>query len=476
MIKQESRLTLRTRQELNCQQVIVNEATLLALPLGSGKTTVTVEALLREGSKVNLVVAPRNTAHGWERTVRRQYEDYTDPLLFRRIDSTVSGKKAMSDLWAGVPGWYFVTWQWFALRPAGFWDRLKVDAVIADECQRMQNRKSKSWRNMRGLGKNSRRIALSGTPQGNRMEGLWTTLRWLFPAGPKSSSLYRTPLSFWAWASDWLIIDENEFLGFTEVKGERFESGTMLSYYESYIREADPTEVPPVNDIIIHVPLSAEQRRLYRQVEKEAIAWLNTPDPETGKLPMVAELPMTIRLRLRQITLGVPIINENGKVGYAVDTNSSKIDAALEELELLDDNEPVLVFTHSREFAEVAAARFSRAGFRSFGWHGGSSDKARRAAVAAWGDPLGVQVIVAVVEAIAEGTDGLQDYCSEEIWLSRSENRYMNEQAEGRLPRTGQKRIVNRRQIIAPGTYDEGILDKHLMDRLESNASLRAGR
>lgn len=475
MITTESRLTLKPKQESNCQQVMREDASLLALPLGSGKTTVAVEAALRVGSQVNLVIAPRNTAHGWERTVRRQYQDYTDDLLFRRIDSTVSGKKAMADLWAGVPGWYFVTWQYFALRPAGFWDRLAVDTVIADECQRMQNRKSKSWRNMRGLGKNSRRIALSGTPQGNKMEGLWTTLRWLFPAGPKSSSLYRTPLSFWSWASDWLIIDENEWLGFTEVKGERFEAGTMLSYYESYIREADLTEVPPVNEIVIHVPLNAEQKRLYRQVERDAIAWLNTPDPETGKLPMVAELPMTIRLRLRQITLGVPIINENGKVSYALDTHSSKLDAALEELELLDDKSPVLVFTHSREFADVAAARFAKAGFPSFAWTGGASDKARRRAVATWGDPQGVQVIVAVVEAIAEGTDGLQDVCSEEIWLSESENRYMNEQAQGRLPRTGQRRIVNRRRIIAPGTYDEDILSKHLAARLESNASLRAG-
>ena len=475
MLKQEQRLTLRPLQEQHCQQVMAEPATLIALPLGAGKTTIAVEAAYRLGSNRVLVVAPRNTAHGWERTVRRQYQEYVNDDTFRRIDSTVTGKKAMTAFWSGEPGWFFVTWEFYRTRPVGFWDKLTADIVVLDEVQRMQNRNGKTWRNMRNVGHSSKRVALSGTPQGNKMQGFWTTLRWLFPEGKYQdpTSVYSTPLSFWLWAGDWLNIVENEYMGFTEVLGERFELGTMLSYYKSYIRDSDMSEVPPVNVIDIHVPLTAAQRRLYKQVEKDAITWLSTPDPTTGKLPMVAELPMTIRLRLRQITLGVPIINDEGKVTYAEDTVSSKLEAALEELSDLPDSTPVLVFTHSREFALVASRRFHAAGYLSYAWVGGTSDKSRRQAVDSWGKPTGVQVIVAVVEAIAEGTDGLQDVCSEEIWLSESENRYMNEQARGRLPRSGQTKTVNRRRIIAPGTYDEEILSKHLQAMLESNQSLR---
>lgn len=475
MLKQEQRLTLRPMQEAHCQQVMREPATLVALPLGAGKTTIAVEAAVRLGSSRVLVVAPRNTAHGWERTVRRQYQEYTLDNTFQRIDSTAAGKKSMSSLWNGAPGWYFVTWEFYRTRAVSFWDKLAVDIIILDEVQRMQNRNGKTWRNMRNVGHSAKRIALSGTPQGNKMQGFWTTLRWLFPEGKYQdrTSVYSTPLSFWAWAADWLVIVENEYMGFTEIQGERFELGTMLSYYKSYIRDADRSEVPAVNDIDIYVPLTAAQKRLYKQVEKDAIAWLSTPDPTTGKLPMVAELPMTIRLRLRQITLGVPVINDDGKVSYADDTVSSKLDAALEEVELLPDGEPVLVFTHSREFAIVASKRFHAAGYPSYAWVGGTTDKARRQAAATWGT-TGPQVIVAVVEAIAEGTDGLQDVCSEEIWLSESENRYMNEQARGRLPRSGQTKTVNRRRIIAPGTYDEEILAKHLQAMLNSNQSLRA--
>jgi len=475
LIPYEPRLTLRPLQERHCQQVIREPATLLGLPLGSGKTVITVEALLRNGSKRVLVVAPRNTFYGWERTVRRQYQDYTDDNLVRRIDSSASGKRAMTAFWGGEPGWYLVTWEFYRTRPAGFWDKLKADAVVLDEVQRMQNRNGKTWRNVRRVGKNSKRIAMSGTFTGNKMEGGWTTLRWLFPE-TETSSLYTTPLSFWNWVSDWLTTTENEWMGYTEVGGERYEEGTMLSYYQSYIHESDPTEVPEVNEIIIDVPMSAEQKRLYRELEKEYVVWLDTPDPITGKKPMVSKLPVTKRLRLRQITLGVPIINEENKVVYDVNCSSPKLDATVAELESLDPMEPVLVFVHSREFALVASARLTQQGYPSYAWVGGTSDKSRREAVSLWGKPNGIQVIVAVIEAIAEGTDGLQDVCSEEIWLSESENMMMNTQARSRIPRDGNKsKVVNRRRIIVPGTYDQKILDRHLQRRLELNKSLGAG-
>ena len=472
MIARESRLTLRPLQEKHAQQVMREPATMVALPLGTGKTTIAVEAVLRDNYQRTLIIAPRNTAHGWERTIRRQSQNYTDAHMFRRIDSTARGKANMDALWAGEPGWYFVTWEFHRTRPVGFWDKLTVDVIIADEVQRMQNRKSKTWRNIKNMGKKSKRIALSGTPQGNKMQGFWTTLRWLFPESGEKV-LYGTPLSFWNWVADWLLVEEDEWLGYTTVLGERYEAGTMLSYYRSYIRDTDISEVPAVNNIVIPVSMTNQQKKLYKQVEKDFIMWLDTPDPLTGKKPVVTEVPAVVQMRLRQVTLGVPSINEDGKVSYAEDTISSKLDAALEEISDLPEREPVLVFCHSREFAIVAAKRFTSAGYPAYAWIGGTTDKQRRAAVAAWGAVDGPQVIVAVVEAIAEGTDGLQDYCSEEIWFSKSENRILNEQAEGRLPRGGQKKVVNRRHIIVEGTYDEEIIDKHAKARLESNQSLR---
>lgn len=476
---QENRLTLRPLQSLHAQQVMRKPASLIAQPLGAGKTAVAVEAVYTEfagqygrGPRI-LVVAKGNTRYGWERAVRRTYQDYTNDRLFRRIDSTKPGKDAMTALWAGEPGWFIVTWEYFTLRPAHFWDKLDVDVIILDEVQRMQNRKSKTWGHVQRIGKNSKRIAMSGTPGGNKMEGLWTTLRWLFPEDD-NSSLYTTPRSFWRWVGDWLTAEEDEWMGFVVVGGERFDSGTMLSYYDSYIRESDPVNVQEPNEIIVDVPLSTVQKKLYAQTEKEAVVWLNTVDPATGRKPMVVGLPLETRIRLRQITLGEPVLDEVGKVTYTWDMNSSKIDAALEILQSeLEPGEPVLMFTHSRSFAEAAAERLTREGYPAWAWVGGTSETQRQAAVSSWGQPDGPQVIVAVVEAIAEGIDGLQLVCNNEVWLSESENMLMNVQARGRLPRPGQLKMVNRWRLIAAGTYDEGIVASHIQRLLDLNASLR---
>jgi SNF2 family DNA or RNA helicase len=80
---------------------------------------------------------------------------------------------------------------------------------------------------------------------------------------------------------------------------------------------------------------------------------------------------------------------------------------------------------------------------------------------------------VAVISAIGEGTDGLQEVCSTVIWLSKDDNRLMNEQAAGRLDRQGQKKSVLSFEIIADNTYDEGQLSKLVKDQLQMNASLR---
>jgi hypothetical protein len=452
-------------------------SSLLGLKVAQGKTTIAVEAIRRLALPRTLIVAPRNTAvSAWERTIRRQYQDYTNPDLFRRIDSSKSGKLAMDAFWDGEAGFYFVTWEFMRTRATGFWNKLKVDVIILDEVHRMQNRNSKTWAQIRNL-KATKKIAMSGTFVGNKLSGAWTTLRWLWPEelnddGTFKNGLYATPRGFWNWCADWLVVEEDVY-GYTQIEGELYEEGTMLSYYPAYMSVGDDLGIDEPEVIDIDCSMNMQQKALYKQVIEENIAWLDTPDPLTGKLPVVTELPVTQRLRLRQITLGVPSFNEEGKVSYDVDTYSSKLDESLEVLSDLPPMEPVLVFTHSREFALVSAERYNRAGYRAFAWVGNTSDNVRSDALAKWGTE--VQIIVAVVEAIAEGTDGLQDYCSTEFWFSESENMYMNTQAMGRLPRPGNPHRVTRYRFIVPGTYDQKIIDKHLARRLGLNQSLREG-
>jgi SNF2 family DNA or RNA helicase len=60
------------------------------------------------------------------------------------------------------------------------------------------------------------------------------------------------------------------------------------------------------------------------------------------------------------------------------------------------------------------------------------------------------------------------------IWLSKDDNRLLNEQAAGRLDRQGQRSAVLSFDIVADNTYDEGQLSKLVEDQIKMNTSLRS--
>jgi SNF2 family DNA or RNA helicase len=136
------------------------------------------------------------------------------------------------------------------------------------------------------------------------------------------------------------------------------------------------------------------------------------------------------------------------------------------------EGEQMLILTHSQKFAKVTVARLRKAGMTAFEWSGQAAQKVRDKALEDFiaGD---VQFIVAVISAIGEGTDGLQEAANIVVWLSKDDNRLLNEQAAGRLDRRGQKKSVISYEIIAEDTYDEGQFSKLIQDRILMNASLR---
>ena len=87
-----------------------------------------------------------------------------------------------------------------------------------------------------------------------------------------------------------------------------------------------------------------------------------------------------------------------------------------------------------------------------------------------------VKYIVAVISAIAEGVDGLQHATRNIVWVSRSDNRILNEQAMKRVHRHGQTRQVHSFDIVALDTYDSGVISTQLQKALEMNRTLRSDK
>lgn len=448
-------------QEKDIELLVSQNGTgIVATQVGGGKTLIAIEVARRLGTGTNLVIAPKGThKRAWERTITRQIPNAT----VKYINSSKSGQLAFQDLESGVAGWYLISPEFFR---TFHWRGIEPDLAVFDEVHRASNRQSKTAKMLHTL-KAKRRLGMSGTIAGNRIEGFWSVLRWVYPelAGK----------SFWAWVDQYCSTEKDYFAGIV-VTGEK-KPGLIVSQIPAYIRhlkrekccefhqEGMDADLPSMVSMERVVQLAPEQKKIYKKMESDLFVWL-------GENPLVTEVPVATRIRLRQITLGVPSIDESGEVFFADDCKSSKLDELYSIIGDHPDGEPMLILTHSQKFASVVTKRLTKRGYSAFEWSGVVSQKERDKALERFisGE---IQFIVAVISAIGEGTDGLQERCSTVVWLSKDDNRLLNEQAAGRLDRQGQKRAVISYDIIAEDTYDEGQLSKLIKDQLRMNTSLR---
>lgn len=423
-------------QEGAIQQILRDKQTLVYAGVGSGKTLVGVEAMLRAETDVNLIVAPLNTFRGWQKTLQRQGGK---ELQF--IDARKAGKEAHQQLALGIPGYYFMGTERMRTQAWASW---KLDFVIIDECHKLSNRKSKTFKMAKTM-KALYRVGLSATPAGNKVEGLYAVGKWHWPK--------TIPNSFVKWAQEYLYPEYNPFSQFNDWGAER-EPGAIMRDFPSVARMPSTyTDKPAIHDVMVE--LNPTQRKVYKQLEGEAIAFL-----EDNSL-MVVDLPSTLYIRLIETTLATPSVEktvdpETGEVKDTIyfkpDAKSSKADALLEILGDLPP-QPVLVFTHSRKFAEFLTQRLVSRNYSAKAFVGGLPPQERFDLIDNFG--VSYDIMVATIPAVGEGTDGFQHKCATEVWCSVSDNNVLNTQAKGRLSRQGQENLVNRFVLRAQGTVEE---------------------
>lgn len=438
---------------------------LVGAGLGTGKTAMSVwNALNAFGDtiveQIILIVAPVRTESGWSSHWK----------MLAGIDlRTLSGKKTKAalavwdDLKNHVPGVYFITWELMRSRnkekrfdgrakkfvyksvPKPFYG-IEFGMVIADEWHRACNHSSLNFQVVSRI-RAKYRLALSATPAGNKPCNIWAALKFLWP------NHYG---GYWDFCEKFFKVEVNPWSAYgKDFSGER--SPGMVrrgapSYWEVSQAEANP-ELPGVIIHRVEVELSRAQRKAYDDLEQKALTFL-------GDYPLALSIPMELDMRLRQMTLGVPSFNEDGAVDYREDCKSSKLDAMMDIIADLPEDEPVVVWVHSQKFIKAALYRLKKSGIEAIEVSGKS-----RGDFQAMIDG-NVRVIVAQHEAMSEGVDGLQRVCHTEIWLSQSNSLVINEQATGRLNRQGQTTAVNRFLIQAANTVDDRVLGR-LQERFD---------
>ena len=483
------KLTPRPYQEDDINAVLAHpsKGAVIASVVGTGKTLVGVEIIRRAGTELNVIIAPPNTYDSWARTWHGQ----TGEELLRVTTKTQRERNNFIALADNVPGTYFVGWEQ-ARRKDTKPILENIQTVIGDEAHRAANRKTSSHELWLYACAQSRLnggycVAMSATPWGNKPSGAFGVTTPIWPE--------LAPNRFWAWANKYINIQKQEIETALATKTVRVltnekKSGSIVADLPLYIRheknypccvhhpDGVQSDLPQRIFHDIFVELTPTQRKIYKQLEQNMFAWI-----EENEWPLDSDgYPMVNAMRLHQVTLAVPTTemvqklktNKWGEkelvdsisVRFENDCKSSKIDAVLETLSDLPEDERVLIFTHSTALVPALVHRINK----QFGegvageWTGHVTGSARAELKEAFIDGSGPRIIVAQISAISEGVDGLQHVCSTEIWVSATDNGIHNTQAKGRLLRDGQTSPVNAYRIMAKDTIEERQMERLFMN------------
>ena len=409
-----------------------------------------------------LVVAPIDTFPSWVQKISEQLSEYevmvVDPKkrsLF--VDAIVNSTHDVYIChWAAVR----------LLAPEFISKRVVFSVVVADEVHAIANPKAKTSIALKQI-KTYTKLGLSGTASGDKPWGLWSVLNWLDP---------KTWSSYWAFVKHYvetdrqskikrdaygrIVYDENgapQYDHYQILMGPKNIKGLhrrINPYYIRHLKSEKCCEHHPEGVMSylpsklyerLYVELSPVQRRVYKEMEEQMVAWLDSGEP------LIAPVVIAQLTRLSQICLATPEFSDEAVVDLIMP--SPKI-ALVKELLLEYDTKPFVIFTSSKRLAYLAAQQFTDAGI-SCGVLSGDTPKDIRPQLVTNFVAGQFRVFIGVIQAVAEGIDGLQHRADTAIFLDRSWRTIKNQQAEDRLHRGGQKANVTIIDIVAYDTLED---------------------
>ena len=480
---------------------------LVGAGMGSGKTVVTVEAILKTKPKRALIVGVRDAYSQWEAALNDQQTgtERTKRKLLR-IKGDAPGLANLAKLIDGEDGIYYVglemlrasdwvtvsetitipddikaaygaaaeePWIQTTVRQSRDLERMKpVDLLVSDEAHRHSNQTSKSIKTMRSIAAKAK-IALSGTFFGNKFENAWTLSVWLW-----TKDVIGTKASFEAkWCVKVPVMSKDGMRqirtpsGFpvSKIMGER-EPGEFVETLPCYVFIATPIGPVPAPEIV-KVELGPEQARQYREMEFQQLTWIPTVSGGAHE-PLVSDLAITQRQRLRTAALAamtlIPGADEESSdsITFAMNCKSTTLDAAYDVLHRPSwVGKKALILTHSKPFAEEVARRIGqkyRVGLKTGGVSSAQWDIDKASFMRPVSETDSVQYLVAVISAVGTAMDGLQANCAKVLWLSEDENNTNNMQGANRIWRDGvdldEYEAV---KLVQTGTIAEGVLAKN---------------
>lgn len=388
-----------------------------ANPMGLGKTVETVRYLAANNPKTALIVCPK--------IIRTQWKD--------QLERWGNLKAEIYDGQQNVaPGIWIINYD--KLRNEKTLMKFKEfqwEFLILDEAHKIKSRRAQQTQAVKNIPA-AHRVALTGTPILRYVDDLWSILNFLDPQYACNS--YHTFVDYFCeqQQTPW----GPKIVGMTKNPNKIALLNALLDFIS--VRNAVKVGAGKTREIV-RLPMTKKQRELYKKEKQLLLDEL----PENCTIANGAVL--TIRLMQTTSWPGLFEPNEHGPKFEWV-------------LEMCKNNptEKIVVFSVFERTATALKLFLEDNGIHASTITGKqkaeTNEKSRSTFIE--GDS---QVLIGTIGAMGQGYDGLQEVSHTLIFVDRDWSPEILKQAEDRLNRMGQKKMVNIYYLECQGSFDQHV-------------------
>lgn len=394
--------------------------------MGYGKTVEASRAMRELQLQTVLVVAPKSVLLQWKDQLEYWYPECKGKVqLFE--NGKVAPKKGMITITNYET---FVSETKLQQFKSFTWD-----LIICDEAHKIKNHKSKRTIAVKSIPA-TRHWAMTGTPILRLVDDLFSILQFMNP-------MYVTQ-SYWNFVYYFCEVKDGffgqEIKGITQDKRKQKILNDLLQLIS--IRRSDLKLTPGKTIEYVNLKMGKEQTKLYRDAKNLVLDEL----PEGMTISNGAVLVT----RLMQITSCCQGMIENKK-----GLHGAKFDWILETIE----NNPGEQFVIFSKFAETCKKlqKFLQHNKITSSLYIGEMDTQQRFDAKDSFVKKQSTCLIGTIGALGEGVDGLQDAAHNVIFIDKDFSPEINNQAEDRLNRLGQKYNVNVYYLNCYKTYDHHV-------------------
>jgi len=346
-------------------------------------------------------------------------------------------------------------------------EELGINFLIVDESHRFKTFNAKRTKILhRFIEQHSPkyRFILSGTPVTNSALDIWSQFYILNP------NIFGR--NFYSFRGKYFY-DKNagmpshvHFPKFVPYEDTEDNLNSIIYHYGMRVLKDDVLDLPEFVRQRVDISFSPEQARIYRQMEKDAVAYFNEVDDikleESGKVVeveesevMSADLAITKLIRLQQIVSGVFVNDETKEVKTFLSNRTKVLKEMLEEL-LVNKETKIVVWTVWSPTYSIIEEVLKELKVEYAFITGKQSSEEKFKAV---DDFQNGTCRVVVANQAAAGTGVNLTAGNYAIYFTRSFNLEHDLQSEARIHRGGQKKTCYRIDFVTPYTVDEQVLD-----------------